>query len=151
MCKLKFVIGCILVSLGVTVAPATHNQIWLTNAHKDIMCLADNIYHEARGESYLGKLLVANVTINRVKSKYWPGSICEVVHQYKQFSWTLATKVKSVNIKEYAEAKKIAVEAMTISRVTDATYFHATRIKPKWAKYCKKLATVGNHIFYKEC
>jgi len=44
-------------------------------------CLATNIYHEARGESYAGKVAVANVTMNRVKSSKFPNTICEVVYQ----------------------------------------------------------------------
>lgn len=44
-------------------------------------CLATNIYHEARGESYAGKVAVANVTMNRVKSPKFPNTICEVVYQ----------------------------------------------------------------------
>ena len=35
-------------------------------------CLATNIYHEARGESFAGKVAVANVTHNRVDSKRYP-------------------------------------------------------------------------------
>jgi spore germination cell wall hydrolase CwlJ-like protein len=44
-------------------------------------CLATNIYHEARGESYAGKVAVANVTMNRVLSPKFPGTICDVVYQ----------------------------------------------------------------------
>ena len=44
-------------------------------------CLATNIYHEARGESYAGKVAVANVTMNRVKSSKFPNTMCEVVYQ----------------------------------------------------------------------
>lgn len=44
-------------------------------------CLSTNIYHEARGESYAGKVAVANVTMNRVKSPKFPNTICEVVYQ----------------------------------------------------------------------
>ena len=44
-------------------------------------CLATNIYHEARGESYAGKVAVANVTMNRVISPKFPNTICEVVYQ----------------------------------------------------------------------
>tara|TARA_B110000503_G_scaffold42761_1_gene70021 strand:- start:1433 stop:2041 length:609 start_codon:yes stop_codon:yes gene_type:complete len=45
------------------------------------ICLATNIYHEARGESYAGKVAVANVTMNRVHSPKFPNTICNVVYQ----------------------------------------------------------------------
>lgn len=41
---------------------------------------------EAGGESFKGKVLVANVILNRVKSKKFPNSIKGVVFSYKQFS-----------------------------------------------------------------
>ena len=59
-----------------TVDPKQHN------------CLALNIYHEARGERVEGQIAVAHVTMNRVNHEKWPSTICEVVYQPKQFSWT---------------------------------------------------------------
>ena len=49
--------------------------------HQQIVCLAENIYFEARAESIEGKAGVANVTRNRVEDKRWPGTYCEVVQQ----------------------------------------------------------------------
>ena len=49
--------------------------------HQQIVCLAENIYFEARAESMEGKAAVANVTRNRVEDKRWPGTYCEVVQQ----------------------------------------------------------------------
>ena len=43
------------------------------------MCLAENIYFEARAESFSGKAAVANVTRNRVEDARWPSTYCEVV------------------------------------------------------------------------
>ena len=52
----------------------------VTNAHHpEITCLAENIYFEARAESYSGKAAVANVTKNRVKDSRWPSTFCGVV------------------------------------------------------------------------
>ena len=49
--------------------------------HQQIVCLAENIYFEARAESIEGKAGVANVTRNRVNDERWPGTYCEVVQQ----------------------------------------------------------------------
>lgn len=43
------------------------------------LCLALNVYHEARSENYDGQMAVAQVTLNRVASEKYPDSICDVV------------------------------------------------------------------------
>ena len=56
--------------------------------HNEVLCLAENIYFEARAESYSGKAAVGNVTRNRVLDNRWPGTYCEVVQQGpKRESW----------------------------------------------------------------
>ena len=63
-------------------------QMKLAHAQRDLSCLAETIYHEARGESQAGKIAVANVVLNRVEHSRWPNAICRVVYQRGQFSWT---------------------------------------------------------------
>ena len=56
--------------------------------HPAVMCLAENIYFEARAESVSGKAAVANVTKNRVQDTRWPDTYCAVVQQGpKRESW----------------------------------------------------------------
>ena len=50
-------------------------------SHPAITCLAENIYFEARGESFKAKIAVANVTRNRVEDSRWPSTYCEVIQQ----------------------------------------------------------------------
>ena len=57
----------------------TVRKVKLADGEK--LCLAQAIYHEARGESKEGQLAVANVIINRAMSKKYPSSICGVVFQ----------------------------------------------------------------------
>ncbi len=52
-----------------------------------LMCLALNIYFEARSESFASQVAVAQVTLNRIESKKYPNDVCAVVKQPKQFSW----------------------------------------------------------------
>ena len=47
--------------------------------HEQVMCLAENIYFEARAESFSGKAAVGNVTKNRVLDDRWANTYCEVV------------------------------------------------------------------------
>ena len=51
------------------------------SVHQEMMCLAENIYFEARAEGIEGKAAVANVTRNRVVSKDFPNTYCGVVYQ----------------------------------------------------------------------
>ena len=49
--------------------------------HREMICLAENIYFEARAEGVEGKAAVANVTRNRVESSRFPNTFCDVVYQ----------------------------------------------------------------------
>lgn len=71
---------------------------------KEKKCLADNIYHEARGEGEKGWKAVAAVTINRTRHPEFPSTICGVVYQYKQFSWTIKKKRPAIKEKKLYEA-----------------------------------------------
>ena len=46
-----------------------------------LMCMALNIYHEARNQSMVGQVAVAEVVMNRVEDSRFPDTICEVVKQ----------------------------------------------------------------------
>jgi len=64
-----------------TIFLSTIDEAGINSQHKinEVMCLAQNIYFEARAESISGKAGVANVTKNRVEDSRWPGTYCEVV------------------------------------------------------------------------
>jgi hypothetical protein len=57
-------------------------------SESDLFCMVQNVYHEARGEDALGQAAVAHVTLNRVRSPAYPDTVCGVVWQQGQFSWT---------------------------------------------------------------
>lgn len=132
---------------------------------RNIRCLAMNVYHEARGEPVKGKYAVAQVTMNRVASKYHPNDVCKVVYHklwskrrqryITAFSWT---NDKVTDIPEESDAW---VEAVRISReiyrkdvefkskAKEALFYHADYVKPRWARNKVKLAKIGKHIFYR--
>ena len=47
-------------------------------------CLADNMYFEARNQSWRGIVAVGMVTLNRVSDKRFPEILCEVVKHLPQ-------------------------------------------------------------------
>lgn len=119
---------------------------------KDLDCLTRNIYYEARGEDHRGKIAVAQVTINRLKTGYWGDSICRVVYAKKQFSWTLAKKLPRPDSKVWAESEEIARKVLAGHRVrglSRSLFYHAIHIRdPKWADTRHEVGQIGNHVFY---
>ena len=129
--------------------------------NRQLTCLALNIYHEARGEPKAGQYAVAEVTLNRVKSKHYPNTICEVVHQkgwdkkrkryVSHFSWTQRDYAINTRSKQWLEATKIAQKVYDGDikpRVKGALFYHANYVKPRWARKKKVKAKIGKHIFY---
>ena len=128
---------------------------------KQLDCLAKNIYHEAKGEPFEGKVAVAQVTINRAASGQFPSDICKVVYQKNvvyekvlcQFSWYCdqATMARPKNTAAYKEsqivARQVLLEEFRLPSLKNALYFHATHINPGWKR--EKVATIGGHVFYK--
>jgi len=133
----------------------------MAEREKQLECLARNIYFEAAKESFEGKVAVAQVTINRSESGMFPSDICKVVYQKNifmekvvcQFSWYCEPQAKNkllyVDAYEecYAVAKKVLLEGFRLEILNEALYYHANYVNPKWRK--EKVATIGNHIFYK--
>ncbi len=120
------------------------------------VCLACNLYFEARGEEETGIIAVATVTLNRVKSGEYPNSICEVVWQKWQFSWTNDGRPDQV----YSSKVWIAVveitrqvmdEKITSTLDDDVLWYHRYDIKPKsgWSENLIVAARIGEHMFFK--
>lgn len=128
-------------------------------------CLALNVYHEARGEPAQGQKFVAYVTMNR--AGWSEGKVCETVFASSQFSWTnekvkrtrygwaLDTSLKPVEKAAWAAAQNLARTILTIGRpgrfdpTGGATYYHERTIHPAWDRALKRVATIGNHIFFR--
>ena len=144
------------------------------NETEQVLCLAKNIYHEARGEGNEGKIAVSNVVINRVNSKNFPNDICSVVYQrnqitfidkilkifpipaFCQFSWTCDLKPNDsfYENKSWESSQKIAkevFEGLHNDITAGAThYFNPNKVStPAWANELKKTKVIGEHHFYK--
>ncbi|MEM9470977.1 MAG: cell wall hydrolase [Pseudomonadota bacterium] len=122
-------------------------------------CLARAIYFEARSEPEAGQIAVANVILNRVKSKHYPNTICGVVYDGAhrlnscQFSFACDGKQDAPRgPKEWSKAKKLAARAMAgdayVRVVSTATHYHADYVNPRWSSSMKRLIKIGRHIFY---
>mgnify|MGYP003138847261 CR=1 FL=1 len=124
-----------------------------------------NIYHEARNQPLVGKLAVAEVTINRMKDVRFPNTICGVVYQgyYSnnfpiknkcQFSWWCDGKSdRPRNKKAWEESLRLASYVYSglfenIEIVKGSTHYHAVYVKPYWTKMKKKVKVIADHVFY---
>lgn len=119
----------------------------------DVECLARNIYWEAGVEPMSGKIAVGNITVNRVKTKYWGTHICDVVYSKDQFSWTRERKRAWVGLKgkAWADSKAAAaavLNGLRVKQLDSALYYHADYVKPAWRDSSKQVLKVGRHIFY---
>lgn len=118
-------------------------------------CLTENIYYENANGDFEAKVSVAQVTLNRVNSGKFGNTVCQTVFQKAQFSWTISKPraLRVRDIKAYNEsrevAKKVLLEGFRLPSITKATYYHAIYIpQPYWARNMRKVAKIGNHIFY---
>lgn len=121
-----------------------------------LMCMAVAIFFEARAEPVAGMEAVANVIVNRVEDSRYPDTVCDVVWERKQFSFThdgLTDDPEAHTGHQdklaWATSQEVAKEALqgNLLGVT-STHYHATSVLPFWAKLYSKDGRVGKHVFY---
>lgn len=123
---------------------------------QDLRCLAINAYFEARGEGDTGIRATMYVVLNRVESNRFPNTVCEVVYQDSQFSWTLdkASTYGNLNNAAKSVVSSIWRIARTLKLDDDvtkgSTHYHTVTIMPYWMARMRPTAVIGNHIFYRE-
>ena len=131
----------------------------LIKFEEELHCLQLNIYWEARNQTLDGKIAIAAVTLNRVKSKRFPNTVCAVVYQASQFSWywdglpddpKLINKYERRAWKAAGEVASDALRGRLASKVGNATHYHSTKVDPWWNKKgtMVQVATIKDHIFY---
>ena len=108
---------------------------------------------EAGGEDITGKMLVANVIMNRVNHKRFPNTVTEVVYQKNpngkaQFSPTVDGRMDSVSV---SQETVDAVERVLCGEDSSngALYFRSVRSTSGWHdRALTRVLEHGNHIFY---
>jgi N-acetylmuramoyl-L-alanine amidase len=142
-----------LLALPLGMAERTVNTTYSTvkASKSELLCLAKNIYYEARGEPMQGKIAVAQVTLNRVIHRtQFDASICQVVYAKSQFSWT-GERHREPRGEAWQEAQvlaKLVVQGAAYIPDFKGLYFHNLTVKPKWNKTKYLITQIGNHIFY---
>ena len=138
----------IFVFLSLIAHPSWSNPNW---QHKQdsvqVLAVAQTIFNEARGESYMGKLAVATVIFNRATTKN--KSFMEIVMEPHQFAYSTP---KERPLKSYQEC-------LTISRsLHDGSFrplgswncfFNPDKCTPYWFKKMANKCRIGHHLFGK--
>jgi len=132
-----------------------------------LVCLALNVYHEARDQPFIGQVAVAQVVMNRVYDDRYPDTVCDVVKQGPTYSWKPDFPVRHrCQFSWYCDGKSDKTpdqtawqQAMLIAQgvhtgnlddfVEGATHYHATYVLPEWAETKTPVVQIGVHIFYR--
>ena len=153
-------------SLSVVFNKVTQPTIALKDVPTDdLKCMAENIYYEAGNQSYVGKLAVGQVVLNRVKTPGYPNTVCKVIYEGSQsaqtsicqFSWLCDADRKAINkSSEYwkqslkAASELLARQGSILDITEGATNYHASYVNPAWSKQLHYVATIDQHIFYRK-
>ena len=136
------------------------------------ICLELNTYHEAKNQSLVGQIATAQVVMNRVEDNRFPNTICEVVKEGPtrpswedpnkeypikhrcQFSWYCDGKDDTPkNEKAWKTAQDVAFlvlyDKIKLDVTEGATHYHATYVRPSWARTKKRTTRIEKHIFYR--
>lgn len=134
-----------------------------------IVCLAMNIYYEARSEPLVGQIAVAHVVLNRVNSDGFPKDVCSVVKEKKtlfqredfgvvktqvcQFSWVCNSRFTPPrNSPDWQRSLRVAalvLDGVTADPTRGAHFFHAANIRNPW-RSVERTVRINNHIFYRK-
>ena len=121
----------------------------------EVICMAENLFHEARNQEYQGIKAVAFVTMNRVNHAHFPNDVCGVVYDHAQFSWTLDNLTvnlsNSIEADAWATAIDVALKVMNgeyMNTLYGVLYYHNHDVAPHWAQEKTVAVVIDDHIFY---
>jgi spore germination cell wall hydrolase CwlJ-like protein len=127
---------------------------------RDLQCLTEALYFEARGESIRGQYAVAEVILNRVDNANYPNSVCAVVNQGTgqryacQFTYTCDGRPERVTEttvhRRLGQIARIMLDGGPRNLTQGATHYHTTAVNPRWARVYPRTARIGTHIFYRQ-
>ena len=143
------------------VAPAIvqYNAAWLgalpaPTGDGQWQCLTIALYFESRGETVKGQFAVAEVILNRVDSPAYPKSVCGVVQQGCQFSYTCDGRSEAMNEGEAADVAgriaRVMLDGAPRALTQGATHFHTVNVNPNWSRRFPQTASIGAHLFYRQ-
>ena len=140
-----------LIILAVLLNNPDNIQMIYPKMYEEYECLSTTIYLEARDQSENGQIAVGEVILARVSSDKFPNTICEVVHQKKQFSCYNKKVITIKDKKSFMRAKRLAIRLLFGAYrpvVGKALYYHNLKVRPSWSEAFNRKIRLGRHIFY---
>ena len=125
---------------------------------EDLKLLACLVHAEAGTQSYEGKLAVANIVLNRVRSSKYPNSIKKVIYQSGQFtvsrSGSLDKQLANYSNYNNSNSQKLSVKAAKAAleganNIGSRLYFHSytSAVKKGYDKK-KNAVKIQDHLFW---
>jgi len=127
------------------------NKTGINIKPEEIYLLEQLVHAEAKGESLQGKIAVANVVVNRVKSNKFPNTIRGVILQKNQFSPVSDGSINTKPSKESIKAVQTILEGYKSFNNEVVFFCNTSTASNQWIQNNKKVAmNIGNHTFYFE-
>jgi N-acetylmuramoyl-L-alanine amidase len=121
-----------------------------------LLCLALNVFYEARGTTVIDREAVAAVALNRAEKEH--RSVCKVIEEPRQFSWTAHHSLTVPKIKNPLEKKAWSTAITTARRVmysrrsrrvfANVMYYHTRYVHPRWSNHYRVAFATNAHIYY---
>jgi len=148
----------------VTAQQAVESPVEIATARlaTESQCLAQAMYHEARGEGLEGQLAVAEVVLERTRNINYGNTVCAVVYEGIepgrldcQFSFACDGSMDRPKEEPiWRETRLLAEKIMTgqvklADKTQRAIAYHSVDVKPFWSGNMIKTVQIGNHVFYR--
>lgn len=128
---------------GSVTTSSTSGSGYISSDHR---LLAKLVYAEARGESYKGKVAVAAVVLNRVRSSSFPNTVSGVIYQSKAFS---CVSNGSINNTPNSDSIRAALDALNGWDPTGGClyFYNPKKTSDAWIRTRTVKTVIGNHSF----
>lgn len=124
---------------------------------EEVFLAAQLIHHEAHNQTYNGKVAVAEVLINRVKSSLFPNTVDAVVTQEGQFSHSRRIKNIQPSDVELRIARSVLNGSLRVFNDSDVLYFRNPKVTSGFSAKVDRdwgeldyVTYIGDHAFYSQ-
>jgi N-acetylmuramoyl-L-alanine amidase len=122
-------------------------------APQAVACLAEAVYHEARGKGEPGAIAVAHVVVNRAEDPEFPDTVCGVIGEGCQFSYRCDGRPEALTEPAERALAYRAAEVVLAGDAPDPTggalFFHAASVDPGWFASRPRTGIIGGNVFYR--
>lgn len=129
---------------------------------REIACMTQVLYREARGEGNIGMISVGYAVLNRMATQGYADTVCGVVFQSHvdknsgrlrcAFNWACTSlRDAAMSRKAHDRARHLAILVMrreVPNPIDDSIFFHEKSLSPAHVRGLPLRAIVGNHAYF---